>query len=215
MDVLDGALFPHPTGDGFGMGFDTRFLPAVVSGFFDALQEELAEQDVRMRSFRRGVSLRMRASLNVGPVHAPDPDGMATVVGTTVITAHRLLDAEPVRRVLTGSDPEQTFVSVVLSQRVFEDVLASGYATLAVSQVAPVVVAVKEFTGTVYLYVPKPSGDLLRHGFGGDSGYAAELDVARDPVPAGNTTNVIRGGTHSGTTIQVGHLHGGFTGGGG
>src|SRR5690242_21754306 len=29
------ALFPHGTGDGFGLGFDTRHLPGVVMRFFD------------------------------------------------------------------------------------------------------------------------------------------------------------------------------------
>ncbi|MFD9736535.1 hypothetical protein [Umezawaea sp. NPDC059074] len=213
--VLEGALFPHNTGDGFGMGFETRYLPAVVSLFFDALQTELAEQNARMRSRPGRASLRMRASLNVGPVRDVDPEGNASVVGTTVVTAHRLLDAEPVRRVLTGSDPEQTFVSAVLSQRVFEDVLASGYATVAVSRVAEVPVRVKEFTGTVYLYVPNPSGDLLRDGFGSNPEYreklaAAEVEREREARSSRATRNIIRGGTHSGPTIQVGHLHGGL-----
>jgi hypothetical protein len=66
--VWRGALFPHNTGDGFGIGFDTRYLPAVVSRFFDTLQEVLSEHDVQARRHRRGGSLRMRASLNIGPV---------------------------------------------------------------------------------------------------------------------------------------------------
>jgi hypothetical protein len=32
------ALFPHGTGDGFGLGFDTRYLPVVVMRLFDTLQ---------------------------------------------------------------------------------------------------------------------------------------------------------------------------------
>ena len=215
--VLEGALFPHNTGDGFGMGFETRYLPAVVSLFFDALQTELAEQDARMRSLPGRASLRMRASLNVGPVRDVDPDGKASVVGTTVVTAHRLLDADPVRRVLTGSDPEQTFVSAVLSQRVFEDVLASGYATLPPSRVAEVPVRVKEFTGTVYLYVPNPSGDLLRDGFGSSPEYreklvAAEAEREREAPVSKGTKNVIRDVKSSGTIFQVGNMHGNITG---
>jgi hypothetical protein len=209
--VVEAPLFPHLTGDGIGMGFDTRHLPAVVSRFFDALQEELAAQDSRMRAFRRGASVRMRASLNVGPVSDPGPDGRSAVVGSTVITAHRMLDTAPVRAALSGSDPEQTFVAAVLSQRVFEDVLVSGYATLPPSRVAPVPVTVKEFTGTVYLYVPNPSGDLLRDGFG--SGYQAEVEAVApepSPPPRGAVTHNTFSGTSNAPVVQVGHLQGGL-----
>src|ERR1044072_47405 len=51
--VWAGALFPHNTGDGLGMGFDTRHLPAVVTRFFDELEKVLAENDARMRTFSR------------------------------------------------------------------------------------------------------------------------------------------------------------------
>ncbi|PRY44574.1 hypothetical protein [Umezawaea tangerina] len=207
--VLAEALFPHNTGDGYGLGFDPRHLPAVVTRLFDALQDELADRDKRMRATGRPGTLRMRASLNVGPVR-PEPDRRAAVVGSTVITAYRLLDSAPVRDVLTQSDPTQTFVSVVLSQRVFEDVLATEYATLPATSVVPTTVQVKEFTGTVYLYVPKPSGDLLRTGIGTAADYRSDLADAkptREQPTYGNTTNIMTG-THSGTAIQVGHVHG-------
>ncbi len=203
------ALFPHNTGDGFGVGFDTRHLPAVVSRLFDTLQDVLSERDARLRAQDRRLRLRMRASLNVGPVREPE-GGTAEAVGSTVITTHRLLDAEPVREVLTRSDPDQTFLSVALSQRVFEDVLASGFATLPASRVVPRLVQVKEYAGTVYLYVPKLSGELLEHGMGD---YQQSLDTAKSvqkrPRPA-PVMNVMTG-THHGTAIQVGHLHGGMT----
>src|SRR5207248_3047676 len=107
----------------------------------------------------RHTTIRMRASINVGPVREVDPSGEVAVVGSTVITTHRLLDAQPVRDVLARSDPEQTFLSVAMSQRVFDDVLASEYATLPASRMVPRFIQVKEFSGTVYLYVPNPSGD--------------------------------------------------------
>jgi hypothetical protein len=217
--VWEGALFPHNTGDGFGIGFDTRYLPAVVTRFFDELEKVLAERDGRLRSYGRRIRLRMRASLNVGPVRDSERPGEVAVVGNTVIATHRLLDAAPVREILTRSDPDQTFLSVALSQRVFEDVLASEYAVLHPSKVVPRRVQVKEFAGTVYLYVPNPSGDLLRDGFGeGDSDSAGEqyqeaLEQAKPqpkPVPTTVNKNTIRGGNHHGTTIQVGQLRGGI-----
>ncbi|WP_410579720.1 hypothetical protein [Amycolatopsis sp. lyj-108] len=195
------ALFPHDTGDGFGIGFATRHLPAVVMRFFDALQEALAERDARWPAGDRRVRLRMRASLNVGPVGDP---GSAAVVGSTVITTHRLLDAPEVRDLLARSDPGQTFLAVALSQRVFEDVLETEYARLPSSLLVARRVQVKEYSGMVHLYVPRPSGDLLTHGFGAEAEPAPVTPDA--PRPAG-TTNIITGGDF-GTAIQVGHLHG-------
>lgn len=201
------ALFPHGTGDGFGLGFDTRHLPAVVMRFFDVLQEVLKERDARLPSAGRRVRLRMRASLNVGPVLDPGPgNGSAAAIGGAVITTHRLLDAPEVRDLLTRSDPEQTFVAVALSQRVYEDVLRTEYARLPSSLVVARRVGVKEYSGTVHLYVPRPSGDLLTHGFGAEPGSAPVVPAT--PQSAG-TTNVITGGDF-GTAIQVGHVHGGL-----
>ncbi|WP_370967921.1 hypothetical protein [Amycolatopsis sp. cg9] len=203
-EVWKTALFPHGTGDGYGVGFEPRFLPAVVSKFFDALESVLAERDVRLRATSRYLRMRMRASLNVGPIREADGESSAVAIGAAVITTHRLLDSAPVREVLTLSDPDQTFLSVVLSQRIFEDVLASGYATLPKSRVVPADVEVKEYRGTVYLYVPNPSGELLRRGVG--TGYEKKLAATEEVRPEG-TTNVITG-MHGGTAIQIGRVHG-------
>jgi hypothetical protein len=203
--VWENVLFPHNTGDGLGIGFDTRHLPAVVGRLFDALQDVLAEKDRRLRAHGRRVRLRMRASLNVGPVFEPASEGGPAVVGSTVITTHRLLDAPAVREVLVRSDPEQTFLAVALSQRVFDDVLASEFACLPASRVVPAFVRVKEFAGTVYIYVPNPSGELLSRGVGE---YQRDLDVARaaQSEPAAGPVTNIMSGTDAGTAIQVGHI---------
>ncbi|OXM49664.1 hypothetical protein [Amycolatopsis alba] len=205
------ALFPHNTGDGFGIGFDTVHLPAVVARLFDSLQEVLAERDARLRAVDRRLRLRMRASLNVGPVREPDPGGQTAVVGRTVIATHRLLDADVVRDLLARSDPEQTFLAVALSHRVFEDVVASGYAALPASRVVQTAVRVKEFESLVHLYVPNPSGDLLRHGFGSEEPHQEASDPVADTrdQAAGSVRNVMSG-IQTGTAIQVGHLHGGL-----
>lgn len=208
-EVWDEALFPHGTGDGFGIGFDPRFLPAVVTRLFDELQKVLSERDARLRVAGRAVRMRMRASLNVGPILEPASGTTSAVaIGSAVITTHRLLDAAPVRDLLDRSDPDETFLAVALSQRVFEDVLASQYAKLPTTRVVPADVHVKEYRGTVYLYVPNPSGDLLRCGTGGD--YEKELTAAKDTIERslpGTTMNVISG-MQNGTAIQIGQMHG-------
>jgi hypothetical protein len=210
--VWRGALFPHGTGDGFGLGFDTRHLPAVVMRFFDTLQEVLAERDARFPGGSGRVRLRMRASLNVGPVLDPGPGhGSAAAIGGAVITTHRLLDAPEVRDLLTRSDPGQTFLAVAFSRRIVEDVLLTEYAQLPSSLLVARRVDVKEYGGTVHLYVPRPSGDLLTRGFGSDA--PAEPAVPEAAARPASTTNVINGGDF-GTAIQVGHLHGGIRHGG-
>ncbi|RSD13779.1 hypothetical protein [Amycolatopsis eburnea] len=203
-EVWQNALFPHGTGDGYGVGFEPRFLPAVVSKLFDALENVLAERDARLRATSRYLRMRMRASLNVGPIREADGESSAVAIGAAVITTHRLLDSAPVRDVLTQSDPDQTFLSVVLSQRIFEDVLSSGFATLPKSRVVPADVEVKEYRGTVYLYVPNPSGELLRTGIGTE--YEKKL-AATEEARSEGTTNVISG-MHGGTAIQIGRVHG-------
>lgn len=205
--VWQDALFPHDTGDGVGIGFDSRYLPLVVGRFFDALQDVLAEQNRQLQAHDRRTRLRMRASLHVGPVREQDRGGRLAGVGSTVITAHRLLDSSAVREGLTRSDPEQTFLSVVLSQRVFDDVLATGYASLPTSRVVPVSVHVKELAGTAYVYVPNPSGDLLTHGV---AEYQREPETASGTQPRSVSDGVanIMTGVHNGTSIQVGHLGG-------
>jgi hypothetical protein len=212
--VWENARFPHNTGDGFGIGVETRYLPAVVSRFFDALQQVLADRDVKVRAHGRSVRLRMRASMNVGPVREQTEHSTAAVVGNAVITTHRILDSEPVRDVLNRSDPDQTFLSVVFSERVFEDVLDSGLSTIARSRVVARTVRVKQFTGKVYLYVPHPSGDLLRDGIGRDEDDQPDLDVD-EPTATPPTLTAAptiyhneATGTHHGTTIQVGRVHG-------
>ncbi|MEU7783022.1 hypothetical protein [Amycolatopsis sp. NPDC049159] len=203
-EVWKTALFPHGTGDGYGIGFEPRFLPAVVSRLFDALESVLAERDVRLRATSRYLRMRMRASLNVGPIREADGESSAVAIGAAVITTHRLLDSAPVREVLTASDPDQTFLAVVLSQRIFDDVLASGYAQLPKSRVIPADVEVKEYRGTVYLYVPNPSGDLLKNGVGKE--YEKKL-AATEEARAEVTSNVIEE-MHGGTAIQIGRVHG-------
>jgi hypothetical protein len=203
--------FPHNTGDGVGFGFDPRYLPLVVPAVFDTLQDVLAERDARLRSRGREIRLRMRASINVGPVRAPDETGKASVVGTTVVTTHRLLDAPPVRDLLGRSDPDQTFLVVAISQRIFDDVLSSGLTKLTPARVVPQSVTIKEVTGAVYLYVPRPSGDLLRSGFGIEREIEADVDKGsgRELAPGSevNTTNSFSGAA-AGTVLMAGQIHG-------
>ncbi|GAA2966855.1 hypothetical protein [Actinokineospora diospyrosa] len=203
--VWEGKLFPQDTGDGMGLAFDTRHLPAVVEGFFGALQEVLVARDAYMRRYNRALRLRLRAALHVGPV-------LRVGGGRALVTAHRLLDAAPLRDALKRSDPERTYLAALLSNRVHEDVVHTDYATLPT---APVEVEIKEYRATAHLHVPTPSGDLLTSGLVPIPEPPATPDPADqpatpDPTPTTGPVHNVMSGIHTGTAIQVGHLHGGL-----
>ncbi|WP_018682978.1 hypothetical protein [Actinokineospora enzanensis] len=203
--VWEGRLFPQDTGDGVGIGFDTKYLPGVIGRLFPALQEVLAERDVRLRERDRGLRLRLRGALHVGPVLMPGG-------GRALVNTHRLLEADVLRGALRRSDPDRTFFAVLLSGRVYDDVVDSGYVRL---NVAPTDVRVKELSTKAYLHVPVMSGDLVGSGLVaagaeivGEEG-AAGADL-RQRVPAAGDVHNVMNGVHTGTAIQVGHLHGGL-----
>ncbi|GAA3038977.1 hypothetical protein [Actinokineospora globicatena] len=198
--VWEQRLFPQDTGDGLGLGFDPRYLPVVAEQVLGALQEALVARDVWMRKVHRGLRLRLRAALHVGPIRHPGG-------GQALVTAHRLVDAAPLRDALKRSDADRTFLAALISDRVHDDVIATGYATVPTT---PVPVEIKEHRSTAHLHVPTPTGDLLNSGLV-PAPTADPADTPHlDPLTPGAVHNVMTG-HHTGTAIQVGHLHGGFT----
>jgi len=164
-DLWEGRRFPDSTGDGYIIGFSPSFLPRVIDRYFDALQDELAMKLPRLKA--RDMRLRMRLSLDLGPARLLGDERVGSPVGNAMIATHRLVDAEPLRRLLDDSDPEVTLLAVALSQRVMEDVVAAGHTRRRVASEfveAPVEMAKKGFAATAYLHVPAISGRLLRHG---------------------------------------------------
>ncbi|MGH8877900.1 MAG: hypothetical protein ACRD0P_11240 [Stackebrandtia sp.] len=157
--------FPDSTGDGYIVGFDQRYLPYVVHGYLDALQAELHELN-HHKLIGNGMSLRLRLSLNLGPVEQLQDVRLDSPVGTTMIDTHRLVDCDPLRGLLTRSDEKVTMLAAALSEQVMETVVRGGYSGRQESEFVPTVVTVegKDFTGTAYLRVPAPSGDLLLSG---------------------------------------------------
>jgi hypothetical protein len=151
--------FPAGRGDGYVVGFRPEITAILVGPVADALQHELA-------TVRRwwGVGVRMRVGIGVGPLTDSDRYRLGDGSGAAIVEAHRLLDSEPARRALEDSDPEVTFVAVMISRRVFEDVVIAGYTTKAASEFQGVPVRVKNYREIGFLHVPKPSGRLLTQG---------------------------------------------------
>jgi hypothetical protein len=164
-ELWDEVRFGGSTGDGYYLGFCSSVLPFLLNPFLFALQDELDYRN-RVRSVSgRDRPIRMRVSVNVGPMTDSGENRISDGSGESRIETHRLLDAAPVRDLLARSGTS-TSVAAIVSSRAFEDAVLSGYADDPPEEYVPVdEVQVKSYQGRAYLRVPRPSGDLLAHGF--------------------------------------------------
>jgi hypothetical protein len=142
--------FSAHTGDGYIVGLLPEWLPQLIHPFLRELQTELRE-----RSLLHEQPLRLRASVNVGPL--PDRGEPNDGVGKPMTETHRLLDSDETRDALRETHEEVTFLVGILSQRVFEDAVVGGFTYLHPAQFTRVSVNTKGFAQTAYLYVPEPS----------------------------------------------------------
>jgi hypothetical protein len=147
-DAWEGRRFSGHTGDGYIAGLPPETLPHVLHPFLRELQAELRERDRRRGGWEP--RLRLRASVHLGPL----PDNG---VGAPMTETHRLLDSDQVRQALNESHEEVTFLAVILSQRVYQDVIEGGYTALHPAQFTEVEATAKRFAERAYLYVPEPS----------------------------------------------------------
>jgi hypothetical protein len=144
--------FPQSSGDGYAFGLRAAVAPRVLDAFPGALQQVLAEEAERLP--RHAIPPRMRVPLQLG--HVPDRGSSAPLV-----QAHRLVDSAPVRDALAQSDADMTYVAVILSKRIFTDVVAASYSALRPGELTRVPVRVKEFEEEAYVHLPRPSGRWL------------------------------------------------------
>ncbi|WP_051386396.1 hypothetical protein [Actinokineospora inagensis] len=185
-DDWDEKRFGFTTGDGYAAGFPSTLLPRLLKPLLQALQDEL---DYRDRVRADPVPLRMRVSVNVGPVTDTGEGLISEGSGTARVETHRLLDAEPVKALLARSGPNTRVVAVV-SARAFHDAVAGGYTDEPRELYVPAPVAVKELTDLAYLRVPSPTGDLLREGFLPRTDEPVQTPQDRLPETTNSATNV-------------------------
>jgi hypothetical protein len=151
-------VFESNTGDGLAFGFAPSWLPFVISPFADELNNML-----RRHNAGSTPRIRLRMSIHVGPVPvAPGlpGDGNATPRSET----HRLLDSEVARSWLAEAGEDGTPLVVIVSDAVHRAVVLGGYCAVPDSCFTEVraEVAGKDFAQTAWMYVPSPSGGLLR-----------------------------------------------------
>lgn len=177
-EVWKDRRFPDSTGDGYVFGFDPAVMPFVVHPWLAALQDVLTDFNMNSAGV---VRIRLRASLNIGPL--PDTGDEFDGNGTPRNDTHRLLDSRPVKAVLAASSAHVTQVAAILSDRCYQDVVASGYTGRHPDHFieVPATVEGKPFAQRAWLYVPTPSGNLYDRRVLGDQ----VIDDQEKPRTAG------------------------------
>lgn len=185
----------NTTGDGYAIVLPSELLPHLLNPYLAALQEELEHRN-RNRPYSWNGPIRFRVSVNVGPVVDSGDNQLGDGSGAERVTLHRLLDSDPVRHLLNGSDPEVTQVAAIVSRRVYDDAVLSRLADEPASLYVEAGAEVKTYQGQAYLRVPKPSADLLISGF-----------LARAQTSSASTTGVSTlppsAGSPSGIGVQI------------
>lgn len=204
--IWEQRRFPQGTGDGYLFGVFSKALPFLLSPFLDALHETLAEKDDSLRIIDRGTRLRLRVSVNVGPV--PDSgDELRDRVGTPMDTACRLVDSTAVKNALKRSNPDVTLMAAIVSQRVFDDVIRAGYTpALHPDQLKQVTAEVpgKDFAEPAWLYVPRPSRLAPQDR---EDTSIDPAEPSRRPGPGGDSRTYTHSGS-GGQQINADHIGG-------
>jgi hypothetical protein len=201
LPVWKDARFPRHSGDGYVMGAEPEHLPYLISPFLEELQRALERIQPYLAALDRNLRMRLRASIDVGPLPDTGDGSGIDAMGEAMISTHRLLDSEPVRRELEASDPDTTLLATIVSRRVYEDVVLGGFAPVRASRWRPVHASVpsKGFQAEGYLFVPTPS-----RGPGAHAEPEATAAPERDRRPAG-TSPAAPGGAAPTTGNNVGH----------
>lgn len=209
--VWDERRFPDGTGDGVVFGVWPEDLPFVIHPLLDTLQEVLEEHDRTLRVRSRDLRLRLRLSINVGPVPdfgTPEWDR----ISTPTIDTFRIADAEVLKEHLKATDPDVTMLVAVLSDRVYEDIVAGGYAGIHRSRFTQLTADVpnKTFSRSAWMYIPSPSrrlGGVVPLVGADDRGGSASDGGGQGAIPGVNS--VVHGNVENSMTL--GHVVGGIS----
>ncbi|NSC24424.1 hypothetical protein FM076_26050 [Streptomyces albus subsp. chlorinus] len=204
-DIWDGRTFPASTGDGYVFGFDPRRMPFVIHPLLHTLQDVLTDFNVLSHG---AVPIRLRVSLHVGPL--PETGDEFGGNGTARNDTHRLLDSHPVKAVLASHKENITHVAAILSDRCYEDAVASGYTGRHPDHFVEVAATVsgKPFSQRAWIYVPHPSGPLYEELSDGVSAPEPVREAVHPPEEATATTPQVSNSAPNGN-LNTGTVHGG------
>ncbi|MDX2934908.1 hypothetical protein [Streptomyces ipomoeae] len=204
-DLWNDRKFPASTGDGYVFGFDPTLMPFVIHPLLLTLQDVLTDYNVLSYG---AVPIRLRASLHIGPL--PDTGDEFSGNGTARNDTHRLLDSRPVKAVLASHKENITHLAAILSQRCYEDAVASGYTGRHLDHFVEVAATVdgKPFAQQAWIYVPQPSGPLYEEALTDPAAESPVREDARPPENARTQGPRVRNSAPNGN-INTGTVHGG------
>ncbi|MFJ9952557.1 hypothetical protein [Kitasatospora sp. NPDC091207] len=155
--VRDNKLFFRDTGDGLVFGCSSDHLTGLLDRFLPELERALAHHNAAPG----GAPVRMRVAVTRGPLPAEGGPGDGN--GTARNEAHRLVDADVLKRAMEVADPNVTFLAAIVSDRVYQDVVVSRYCRLHPARFVGVVATVtgKVFRAPAWIHIPVPSAGLL------------------------------------------------------
>ncbi|RCV58152.1 hypothetical protein [Marinitenerispora sediminis] len=158
-DVWANRRFPQAAGDSYVIGAEPRNLPFLIHPLLGCLQETLEDARSQLAAHDRNLRLRLRASIDVGPLPEASEGGAPDGIGGAMNHTHRLLDSDPVRDELDNADPDATLLAAIVSRRVYEDAVLGGFVGVPPSRFRAVHVDMpaKEFDAEGYLYIPFPT----------------------------------------------------------
>ncbi|MEU5236581.1 hypothetical protein ACH4UR_23880 [Streptomyces lydicus] len=204
-DLWGDRKFPASTGDGYVFGFDPTRMPFVVHPLLLTLQDVLTDFNILSHG---AVPIRLRVSLHVGPL--PETGDEFSGNGTARNDTHRLLDSRPVKAVLASHKENITHVAAILSDRCYEDTVASGYTGRHPDHFVEVAATVdgKPFSQRAWIYVPQPSGPLYEETSDADATQEPSREVTRPLERDDSQTPYVRNSASNGN-INTGTVYGG------
>jgi hypothetical protein len=172
-----GSCYHEDRGDGVMMVVPPQVDTALL---ITSIAYRLRAEVLRHNEFAdEATRMPLRVAVNTGPV---DWDGRG-VVGRSLNDTFRILDAEPFKQVLRASGAD---LALIVTQRVYEDVVSQGRGLLNRNDYRPLEIAQKELRETAWATLPgvgppPPLPDAL----GGTMAQFAEDAVQEFTGPAG------------------------------
>ncbi|MFD0883598.1 hypothetical protein ACFQ08_03355 [Streptosporangium algeriense] len=128
--------------------------PLVVDQYVRALHDGLIWRNEHLAPEER---FRLRVALAFGTAY-PAANGYA---GQAVVEAARLVNWRPLKRLF--DDNQEAHIVLVLSRRVFEDVVLQGHTSYSEDDFHPVLVREKELSAPAWVWAPEIDAAKLGH----------------------------------------------------
>ncbi|GAA4208284.1 hypothetical protein GCM10022252_73220 [Streptosporangium oxazolinicum] len=127
--------------------------PLVVDQYVRAIHQWLVTHNDGLAVEER---LRLRVAFAFGTAY-PSVNGYA---GQAVVEASRLVDWKPLKKIFKKREDMNIFL--ILSQRVFEDVVRQGHTSYGIGDFHEVTIREKEYSGSAWIWSPEFRPEDLR-----------------------------------------------------